>query len=471
MEAVTSLTKSQNVAHEKINKFLNGPDQFFLLKGKPGVGKTFILKTVLADYIEQDLKNQGGRHNINVAGITLAHKAKGVLRNSIPNVWTFASAFNMKEDIKDDGSVSFSRKPSKPDQFIPGTAGLPIYVFDECSMFNQQMLNIIYETMTSFSKIIFVGDEAQLPPIFTPQELLTRNPDDDSPIFDLDWNETNSHTLTERVRQAEGNPILELSDIIREEIFAEQNINKVLEHMKKPKMFQGQGYTFIKREHVVQDYIENCANDLVNTKIICYHRKNVELYNTEIRSQIVPQAESFVMEGDSIFITKNYFPEMRKERKDLQFAKVKNSDEFIVKHVFKDIYNFNIHNLGLIGIECYVVRLCEFTGFLLVPTEHGQVNYMKAHKQLVNNANKASHLKKSFVWKKLHMFNSNFCPFNYGYSITSHKSQGSTYRTVYVDINDILSNRRTSNKRKLQAIYTAMTRASHAVKFIKRNAK
>jgi exodeoxyribonuclease-5 len=45
---------------------------------------------------------------------------------------------------------------------------------------------------------------------------------------------------------------------------------------------------------------------------------------------------------------------------------------------------------------------------------------------------------------------------NYGYCITVHKSQGSTFSNVYIDIADIFVNK--SKDEVLKCLYTAITR-------------
>jgi hypothetical protein len=66
------------------------------------------------------------------------------------------------------------------------------------------------------------------------------------------------------------------------------------------------------------------------------------------------------------------------------------------------------------------------------------------------------------IWK---MWTTNvidiFANLNYGYCITVHKSQGSTFINSYIDVDDILSN---NNKdESLKCLYTAITRASNKI--------
>lgn len=60
-------------------------------------------------------------------------------------------------------------------------------------------------------------------------------------------------------------------------------------------------------------------------------------------------------------------------------------------------------------------------------------------------------------WNKI--FIEPFANVNYGASMSIHKSQSSTYFNVYVDVDDILNNKRIEEMKKL--IYTAITRSSN----------
>lgn len=60
-------------------------------------------------------------------------------------------------------------------------------------------------------------------------------------------------------------------------------------------------------------------------------------------------------------------------------------------------------------------------------------------------------------------YNEPFANVSYGYSTTVHKSQGSTYYTVYIDMNDIQLNIKNNPNETKRCIYTAITRASNAL--------
>jgi hypothetical protein len=60
-------------------------------------------------------------------------------------------------------------------------------------------------------------------------------------------------------------------------------------------------------------------------------------------------------------------------------------------------------------------------------------------------------------WRKI--YDESFANVNYGYSITTHKAQGSGFQDAYVDLNDILQNPNSIESHK--CAYTAVTRASY----------
>ena len=64
------------------------------------------------------------------------------------------------------------------------------------------------------------------------------------------------HTLTEPVRQKEGNPILELAYMIREEIFGNHNLNRVIMEILKPKIHESTGYLILPEANLFDTYIK-----------------------------------------------------------------------------------------------------------------------------------------------------------------------------------------------------------------------
>lgn len=439
-----TLTESQKIADHKISRFLESDQRFFRLTGPPGSGKTFLIKHALRKYLKKEEEDPG---NLQVVGITLSHQAKNVLNKaSITNCRTFASAYGFKEEIKEDGSRSF--KPSKFNEEIPiGHEPIPIFVHDEISQYSTEMKKIIFEKTSLFSKVILMGDRAQLPPIDPKMK-----PDEDSPMFFFDVPEWCEHELTERVRQKKGNPILDLSDIIREEIFGEQNLMRVISEIVKPKINDGKGFLVIEQKDTYKEYIK--TNSFLEDKIIAFRKFKVEKINQDIRRMVLPDAKERLVRFDLVYMINNF-------RNEEYNYKLMNSDQYIIQDV--KIVNHQAYGSDK-GIESYYgqIETKSYKSFIITPTEKGMEEYKKTLDRLKSYANQNRAL-----WKDVYAFTDSFCEFTMGYAINAYKCQGSTYRNVFIDLFDILDTGPLTPKRKLQTIYTALTRATHIAYFIK----
>jgi hypothetical protein len=66
------------------------------------------------------------------------------------------------------------------------------------------------------------------------------------------------------------------------------------------------------------------------------------------------------------------------------------------------------------------------------------------------------------LWKELNrVIIDPFANVNYGFAITTHKSQGSTYYNIFVDIDDILDNKNDNEAKR--CLYTSLTRSSNKI--------
>lgn len=186
-----SLTEEQLLAATKVYEWLDPLNQSvdrdkkhskqtFKLGGYAGTGKTTLMK-----HLVKEMRTQG----LSVAICAFTGKAVSVLhRKGVPEATTM-HVLMYDVNIDDKGAVTFSKK-----SFIPGNPNM--VVVDEASMVNKDLL----EDLLSYNtKILFVGDPGQLPPVG----------DNPNVMAACDF------TLTTIHRQAEKSPIITFATQIR----------------------------------------------------------------------------------------------------------------------------------------------------------------------------------------------------------------------------------------------------------------
>jgi ATP-dependent exoDNAse (exonuclease V) alpha subunit len=437
------LTNCQKEGAKKIQKFLESDQRFFRLTGPPGSGKTFLIKHALRKHLKQE-EDTG---NLVVVGITLSHQAKNVLHKaSIKNCRTFASAYGFKEKIFEDGSREFIPATSYEEKPI-GHLNIPIFVHDEISQYSTEMKRIIFDKTSLFSKVILMGDKAQLPPIDPKMK-----PDEDSPMFFFEVPEWCEHELKERVRQKKGNPILDLSDIIREEIFGSQSLVRVIQEILKPKLYENKGYLVLENQDMFPEYAK--SKNFLDNKIIAFRKFRVKQINDSVQRIVHPESLNRLNTYDLVFMTNNF--------KNEEFNyRLMNSDQYIIQDIKKVMYYAPHCDKE---IECYFgqIQTNSYQSYIITPTQEGLEEYNKTLNKLKAYANQNKSL-----WPHVYAFTDSFCDFTMGYAINAYKCQGSTYKNVFIDLNDILETGPLTPKRKLQTIFTALTRATDICYFVK----
>lgn len=426
------LTPSQEAGKNKILNFLSSEHREMRIVGKAGSGKTTMIKYALKEYFEKNPDDS-------VVGITVSHKAKNILSKSVDYVATFAKAYGYKEKILKNGNRVFEPDPYMINKAICKSTN-KAFIIDECSMFSQEMLNIVRNETDMFTKIIYLGDRNQLPPIIT-----DNNKDDntDSPVFYIDLSDELSHELTEVVRQEKDNPIISVASIVADEIQGSCNLNRIRELLFRNHLKDDKGIRTISAMEFPFHYFEHAKDNLLLNKVITYKNDVTNAHNNTLRNLIYNNPESIVIKDEVIFFNDTYFEE------DTSVV-IQNSSEFIIQDIFKRKVD---------DVECYIITVDDagIKKQFPVPTEKGHIYYKQTCELYYEN--------KKF--ERYWAFKNQFANISSSFSITAYKCQGSTYDNVYIDLNDLLSWKiPISDKRRLQAIYTAITRARYNVYII-----
>lgn len=453
------LTAGQEVAKKAMLNFIKTADaskgEYFTLTGKAGTGKTTLIQEVIRE-IAKD--NPYQRFVVSA----LAHKAVQVIYDKTKNSSKFVSAstvasllgMKLDQDTGEFKQVKGGKAKIKPDSIL---------FVDEASMLNEQNIECLMDAaIRTDSKVIFLGDPGQLPPIRT-GDLVKYGTDSLSPVFKTQKDEY-SAGLTERVRQGEGSPILDYADTFWNYSTTEGQTDRRVndEDMSRVENTQG-SIEFINEQQV--DKIVPLFKQAVETnnpslvKIVAYHNKAVKQWNQIIRRNVYGDEYSpNPLPGDILMMTDTYNDPASDDAKPLLF----NSEDISVISTgpIRTVYRVQLMDATIKDPRGKIITVP-----LIIPTKQNMDEFNNNKRLLWNEAQKYKNTDRGKYKRALDMYwsyGTEWAHVEYGYAITSHKSQGSTYDVSIVDSADINSNGFMSDISKARSIYTAITRARNS---------
>ena len=404
------LTKCQENAFKTFLGFLCTPAKDMVISGPPGVGKTYMTRHLI-DELPKAGRIQAimGKEPINQVALTATtNKAAEVLQQRFPGYTVSTIHSYLGIGVKDNYKTGKTELVKTPNFKV---AENTLIFIDEASMEDTPLLNMIDEG-TKNCKLIHIGDHCQLAPV---SEL-------NSPVFNSGFLTTQLNT---QVRTKNSPELSALNDQLRTTV--ETGIFKpmlpvdgVIEYLSDAQLQNELKLHFIQQE-------------TPGHKILAFTNNTVQLYNQYIREQ-KGLPNTFVV-GD--VVTSNNSIETSKEGNRTVVEK-----SYVVQHV-GPISQFE-------GISYYTVNIGA-GGDVLQP-----LNYQEVSNLLRRLAAKQD-------WFNYFNVKNMFADLRLSYAQTAHKSQGSTYHTVYVDLGDIGTCRDANTIARL--IYVACSRATTRVCF------
>lgn len=414
-----SLKGGQPEALAALLAFMSSPSQFFILGGPAGTGKTSLVR-VFKDKVK-------GR----VLFTAPTNKAVRVLRKSLevedyfPECKTIYSALGLKLDT--NGELKELATPEKE----PDLSRYALIVIDEGSMLPPQLLKFLTASLSPKVKVLVLGDPYQLPPVGHTISPIWRMPEE---------GDADTFQLTKILRH--DNQILNLVTAIRGQI------DKPFPSIRIASAFDEVGGVFKMADRDFLARLSALAADGAfstpeDHKLIAWRNLTVQAMNNHIRQAIFPGAKSIWEVGDRVILT-----EPAKDFANNLFAST--DDEGIVRRVAEHMHP--IHE----QFKCFVLDVILDTNkavtlWVLHP------NYQQAWDSYVKDL-AAEARRNPRLWKTYWEFQEKFHKVRYGYAITAHRSQGSTYKTAFVCSQDILSN--LTRKEAFQCLYVATSRPS-----------
>lgn len=403
-----SLTQDQQNAYNAFISFLLDPNEtVFVLSGYSGTGKTTLVRTLLEQLpqIEKTVRLlQPSFHGWDVALTATTNKAAEAFSAlTHTEVRTIYSLLGVRVR-KDYSSGRTSLDIADPNKILEH---LLIFI-DEASFLNKEMMKIIFQ-MTRRCKIVFMGDPAQL--------LAVRATS--APVFESGFR--GAH-LSEVVRQAEGNPILELGTGLRQAVITGEFPQCKPDGYHIQSLDHDSFMKAMEQEFVRPDWRYN------DSKFLAWTNKCVIHHNHLINSWVMGTPEFAV--GD--YAVCNHYMASRnytlKTDQLVQITAIRNWVDNAVPG------------------KCYEV---DNKREVFVPDNPADRNKLIAYAKGDDNYNLLKHI--DDYWADLRA----------AYACTIDKSQGSTYRKVFIDLNDVS---RCQNINQLaRMLYVGITRASEQV--------
>ena len=468
---VDSLNPDQRAAFDKLCDFLTSPDDsVYVIKGWAGTGKTYCV-SLFVKYVLEIVYPTKNWYKIAVTGPTnksvrVIKKTSGI-RNPRVTFQTIHKLLGLKERITMEGKQEFTNDGD----FKPSINSTKLLIIDEVSMLNDDLFEKILEYRGK-TKIICMGDPAQIPPVGRPDCIPFR--DELAETYKIKTVE-----LRTIMRQKEGNAIIDSSVAIRSNIGSDRSqvdpTTKVNE--------KGEGIEFLNLNSPetrrnfserLKEYFktDKFAKDSEYAKIIAWRNKTVSTMNDLIRNVIYGEEAKtskillgekliannpVIQEGYVVLNTNEEFTvtEYAVKMDNLRFMISKNPDDEPVEINLK-FYDTAVSYLNdndeeiKVGIEIlHEDSEAEFNKF---------ANVLKLRAIEKRGADKS--------WLHYYNFLRRYADVSYAYSITVHKAQGSTYNTAFVLEDDIDMNLDIVERNRIK--YTAYTRASKKVYVLKR---
>lgn len=432
------------------------PTQYYVIEGKAGTGKTTIAKEILKEFEDEQ---------IYVAAVS--HKAKGVIKNSFgedtrgKKFFSIASLLGLKGVNDNNTQTTIFQTGLK----IPLLDNPPaLLVIDEASMITEDVLKNIIDINSSLDRpfqMLFLGDIGQIQPIRDDQSEFYRTHKDllnkKSDIF----NSKHKSKLVTRVRQGEANPILPYADYFWENSQKENPEFNPTQHIVRNNQITDKGsLLFSNSEGEVLNSVIKAVKNAVekgltnHVKIVTYHVNEKTELNQKIHEALFGK-DSDYSKGDMLILNSPYdLPDAN--------ATMENSSEIQIKGIQDtDIDEFGVHTLYLeTNGTAYTRTGNEQKDCVIQVVSRNDIGlYNQKLQELASQAKRQTNkaLKRQ-MWRDFWEYKGRYADVDFGYAITAHKSQGSTYDIVVVDEKDIMGTSATSNQEKSELIYTALTR-------------
>lgn len=417
------LTKDQETALNSLKSFTQFQNKFFRLTGYAGTGKSFLM----CHYIKWLISE-----SIPFVAACPTNKAAKSLK-------LLAAEENLSIDVKTVAQLlgqqpELNELTGKEEFICNGEAdlsGYSVVVIDEFSMVNRENFNEIVNAARSslLTKIVFVGDAAQLPPVKEKEPIVAT-----SPLIEQDA------TLTSVVRY-DGH-LARVAASIRSNPQYNRIIypfssssDKTILCVPKDQWKNGAIALFESEEYKLNpDHV----------RFLAWRNQTVQSLNLFVRSKLWGEDAPPYVPGDILIARKPLFrPKAGGKGKNKWRILINNSEECRVTEagqLSELLFQNQIY-------QYWQVRVEPFNG-------KPQTLSILSEDSLKLHAEQVKYFANKKQWNRYFDLSRMFDDVGYAYALTTHKAQGSTIDYVFLDVDDMTQ---CSDRQKL--LYTALTRA------------
>ena len=453
------LSEDQELALQYMLKFVKSTNRQMILQGYAGTGKSSLMQIFLS------LVNKSSSLDIICTAPT--NEAVRVISKLTGEKYsqTIYSLLGLALVFEDD------KEPKLKTVGTPKISEYDIVIIDESSMIDRQILSNIEQNLKQFTyvKVIYVGDDAQLPPIKDVQTGLKC-----SQVFSL----KNKSMLTTVMRTANDNPIINVVTIIRNNLLSPED-----KFERVTKITGDHGIEFYdSRDKFMEDLYADFLSDEYKqdnnyVRAIAYTNNAVNAMNIAIRKKLfgADKLPEYVV-GENLIVDEPITERINSKVSKIVYTAGERLRVLDINEYKDDEFGYRTWHLKVVNYEedsdkqkktsITVIHKEDLDIYQGVLEELATKSKMKMFQQAPDKNGVMRNLyTKAEAWGEYFRFKEHYSWVKYAYSLTVHKSQGSTVRKVYVverDINRLNWDDEERNKLK----YVAFTRASHVLNIL-----
>ena len=416
----------------------------FVLRGYAGTGKTSIMAAVV--------KALGELKQPVVLLAPTGRAAKVLARYANKPAYTIHKYIYRQNKLGSD-SFSLSDNLHKHTLFIVDEASMISGQRDNSTFGSGMLLDDLIRFVYSSEgcSILFLGDDAQLPPVGS-----TLSPALDNDFLAGYGLSISSFTLTTVARQALDSGILSNATAVRQQI----TDSSPFSYHTAPDFQLVEGQQFI--ELLEQSYNEVGAEDTI---LLTRTNRRTNLYNQGIRTRILWK-EDLIASGDRVMISKNNYY-WTKEYENLPFLANGDMLEIVRLRNQREMYGFQFIDASLRAID-YDWEIDVILWLDTLTTDSPEVN-IQLQRQLFERISEdypeLQRNRKKLIEQIYESPYYNALQVRFAYAVTCHKAQGGQWKNVFIDTGNIQPEQQDISYYRW--LYTAITRATNQIYLLK----